>query len=202
MPGVRGWIIFTLVRMTNAYPRMGAMGKRSKGKDSMKMVHAYIGWILIMFTSLSGCILSQDNEIDNEDDRFDIMSLQDNYNGYLNESERSEVIIPTNIDGPIKFVQINVSLTWTDEAVRIPLMNEPDIFGLDLLIENMNVSKEQNSSGRMDLNWRNDDRITIRNIRLVITCIHSGDIYYPGLTKREEDHGNEYFIEYQFEYMI
>jgi hypothetical protein len=167
----------------------------------MKIVHARVGWVLLMFACLSGCIISPGNENDYDDDPFEFLSFQYNDTGYLNESERSEVVVPTNMGGTVTIVQINVSLTWVDEPVIGPLINEPDIFSLDILIENTNISGEENSSGRIDINWKNDDLISIREIRLVITCNHSGDIYYPGLIKREDDHGNEYSMEYQFDYM-
>jgi len=102
---------------------------------------------------------------------------------------------------------INLTLTWTDEAVRIPLQNRPDSMQVSLFAPNSSEPEETSgpsSEGRLTISYEApEDEALDGQWRVVVGCTEADDIYGPaGILVRSQDDGNEWDVTVQATFLV
>jgi hypothetical protein len=118
-----------------------------------------------------------------------------------------------SFDVPQMTTWINGTLDWTDEAVRLPLQNQPDDFEIALLDPNgTEVDSAGPSSTGLSFNFQItyeiDDEgnpVEVNNSgewSVVMRCTNAGDIFGPlGIFQRQADTGNSVDLNIRIEFI-
>jgi MFS family permease len=133
------------------------------------------------------------------------------YQDNPNIDENSEWELP--FETPEMPTWINVSLSWTDEAVRIGLQNEPDDFEM-VLIDPDGTEVQSTGPGSFGLSFNyqielerdeDGDPVEVNNTgtwSLIVRCTNAGDITGPlGIFTRQTDQGNAVDVNVRVEFL-
>ncbi len=121
--------------------------------------------------------------------------------GMTNEGSSNEI----TVEDPGNATWISVTLTWTDENVRIPLQNQPDTFQIAITDrDGKEFKSDPSSNGDLQLRLNvtqedtdddNEEQQTTGSFTVVVSCQQAGDIIGPfGFITRQQDDGNEWSL--------
>lgn len=103
----------------------------------------------------------------------------------------------------VEIESIDITLTWTDENVRIGLQNEPDTFSVTLFIDDTELHSDSGSNGRVSFRTGSGpkQRFDSGSFTVQVELENAGDIYGPaGVIVRAQDNGNDYDLQISVEY--